>query len=107
MFPTTTAPFESADHVFGEGMEHWWAGDRRSALKCFRRALKLDPQHADAHNHLGIASLEARRLKDAEQHFRAAIDGGQRTVERDGMQVPWGITENTETLSCWSEWLEP
>jgi len=56
---------------------------------------------------LGIASLEARRLKDAEQHFRAAIDGGQRTVERDGMQVPWGITENTETLSCWSEWLEP
>ncbi len=98
VFPTTTASFASANHVFGEGMEHWWAGDRRSALKCFRRALKLDPQHADAHNHLGIASLEARRLKDAEQHFRAAIDGGQRNVERDGMQVPWGITENRPYL---------
>jgi tetratricopeptide (TPR) repeat protein len=98
MFTTTTASFESADHIFDEGMEYWWDGDRRSALKYFRRALKLDSQHADAHNHLGIASLDARRLKDAEQHFRAAVDGGEHRVERDGALVPWGIIENRPYL---------
>jgi tetratricopeptide (TPR) repeat protein len=93
--PTTN---QAAVDIFDDGMEHWWAGDRRRALKLFRRALELDPQHADAHNHLGIASWEARRLKAAEQHFRAAIDGGQRHVERDGARVPWGITENRPYL---------
>lgn len=33
--------------------------------------------YADAHNHLGIASLDARKLKDTEQHFRAAVDWGR------------------------------
>lgn len=98
MFPTASASFESADHVFDEGMEFWWAGDRRAALKYFGRALKLDPQHADAHNHLGIASLDARKLKDAEQHFRAAADGGEKRIERDGGQVPWAILENRPYL---------
>lgn len=87
-----------AEQAFNEGMEHWWAGDRRGALKFFRRALKHDPQHADAHNHLGIAKLEARRLKDAEQHFRAAVEGGERHIERDGLEIPWGILENRPYL---------
>lgn len=95
---TTSASFESADHVFDEGMEHWWQGDRRTALKSFRRALELDPQHADAHNHLGIASLHARKLKAAEQHFRAAADGGEAHVERDGAKIPWGIVANRPYL---------
>lgn len=96
--PTASASFESADRVFDEGMEFWWEGDRRTALRYFRRALKLDPRHADAHNHLGIASLEARKLKDAEQHFRAAADGGGKRIERDGSRVPWGIIENRPYL---------
>ncbi len=98
MLPTTSASFESADRVFDEGMEYWWEGDRRTALKYFRRALKLDPQHADAHNHLGIASLDARKLKDAEEHFRAAVDGGEQRIERDGGEVPWAILENRPYL---------
>ncbi len=55
-------------------------------------------RHADAHNHLGIVSLEARKLKAAEQHFRAAIDGGQRHLERDGAKVAWGRIENRRYL---------
>ena len=94
----TSAPNRAADEVFDQGMEHWWAGERRSATKWFRRALELDPQHADAHNHLGIARLEARKLKAAEEHFRAAIDGGQRQLERDGSQVCWGFIENRPYL---------
>lgn len=94
----TTASFELADQAFDEGMEFWWEGDRRSALKFFRRALKLDPQHADAHNHLGIACLDSRKLKEAERHFRAAIDGGALHLERDGARIPWGIVENRPYL---------
>ena len=96
----TLAPSQndSADELFHEGMERWGDGDRRGALKVLRRVLKIDPCHADAHNHLGIASLDARKLKDAEQHFRAAIDGGERYVERDGARVPWGMIENRPYL---------
>ncbi len=88
----------AADEIFDEGMEHWWSGDRRGAAKLFRRALEIDPRHADAHNHLGIVSLEARKLKAAEQHFRAAIDGGQRRLEREGAEVHWGFIENRPYL---------
>lgn len=98
MIPMTTTSFESANDVFDEGMEYWWEGDRRSALKYFRRALRLHPQHGDANNHLGIASLDARKLKDAERHFRAAIDGGEGRIERDGARVPWAIIENRPYL---------
>ncbi len=94
----TSAETGTADDVFDEGMEYWWAGDRRSALKFFRRALKLDPRHADAHNHLGIVSLETRKLTAAVKHFRAAVDAGQRQLERDGAEVPWGIIENRSYL---------
>jgi len=90
--------FRAADDVFDEGMEQYWAGDRRGAIKSFRRALELDPSHADAHNHLGIVSLEARKLKEAERHFRAAIDGGQRHLERSGAEVHWGFIENRPYL---------
>jgi tetratricopeptide (TPR) repeat protein len=98
MSTSNSATGPAADGVFDEGMEHWWAGDRPGAARLFRRALKLDPQHADAHNHLGIVSLEARKLKAADKHFRAAIDGGQRQLERDGAEVHWGFIENRPYL---------
>lgn len=95
---TTPATSRTADEAFDEGMEHWWSGNRRGAVKLFRRAIELDPQHADAHNHLGIVGLEARKLKAAEEHFRSAIDGGQRHLERDGSEVHWGFIENRAYL---------
>jgi tetratricopeptide (TPR) repeat protein len=98
MVETTSRTKRAADEAFDEGMEEWWTGDRRGAAKLFRRALALDPQHADAHNHLGIVSLEERKLKAAEQHFRAAIEGGQRHLERDGTELPWGLVENRPYL---------
>jgi tetratricopeptide (TPR) repeat protein len=47
---------------------------------------------------VGIVSLEARRLKAAEQRFRRAVDAGQRHLVQDGAKVPWGITENRPYL---------
>lgn len=98
MFLPTDATISAADSTFHQGMEHWWAGDRRTALTSFRRALKHDPHHADAHNHLGIAKLEGRRLKDAERHFRFAVEGGQRQIQADGDRVPWAIVDNRPYL---------
>lgn len=98
MMHLTPVTNQQAEDIFDAGMEHWWDGNRRNAAKFFRRALKLQPLHADAHNYLGIISLEARKLKAAEQHFRAAVAGGQRQLERDGATVPWGIIENRPYL---------
>lgn len=90
--------FQLADQIFEEGMEFWWEEDRKRAATYFRRALEIDPHHADAHNHLGIALLEARKAKDAERHFRAAVEGGERHVELHDGQAPWGVLENRPFL---------
>lgn len=83
-----------ADEVFERGLEHWWRDERPAACRLFRRALQIDPLHADAHNHLGIQALDRGRLADAEQHFRNAIEGGERGLEREGNKVPWGYIQN-------------
>ncbi len=88
----------TADETFDEGMEQWWSGDRRGAVKTFRRVISLDPMHADAHNHLGIVNRAAKKLHSAEEHFRAAIAGAQRHVVRDGPQILWGFIENRPYL---------
>ncbi len=88
----------SADEVFDEGMEQWWSGDRDLAIRSFREVHSLDPLHADAHNHLGLAEMELGRLDEAEAHFRCAVDGGARHLEADGGFLPWGMLENRPYL---------
>ncbi len=87
-----------AGQLFDQGMEHWWAGDRPTACRLYRRALKIDLLHADANNHLGIVALERRQLKAAAGHFQAAIDGGSRSLVRDRGLVEWGHLENRPYL---------
>lgn len=43
------------------------------ARDAYRRALELDPHHADAHVNLGRLLLETERAEEAETHFRAAL----------------------------------
>src|SRR5205823_5987843 len=43
------------------------------ARGAYRRALELDPDHADAHVNLGRLLVEAGRAEEAETHFRAAV----------------------------------
>jgi tetratricopeptide (TPR) repeat protein len=51
------------------------------ASEAYRRALELEPDHADAHLNLGRLLHEQRRLDEAEAHYRAAAaadpDGGR------------------------------
>jgi len=91
-------PIDDAEQLFDQGMEHWWAGDRAAACRFYRRALKIDPLHADANNHLGIVALQRRRLDTAEKYFQTAIEGGIRTLERDRGLVEWGYHENRPYL---------
>src|SRR5256886_2784753 len=60
--------------------EQWFAlglelevSDPDEARDAYRRALELDPHHADAHVNLGRLLVEADRAEEAETHFRAAV----------------------------------
>lgn len=94
---TLKAAAEAAS-LFDAGMEHWWAGDQTAACRCYRKALKIDPEHADAHNHLGIASFDKGRFKEAGRHFGAAREAGYRNLEEEDGKVEWGWTENRPYL---------
>src|SRR5208283_5317937 len=43
------------------------------AVACYRRALALKPDFAEAHNNLGSAMVETGDLQGAEDSFRAAL----------------------------------
>jgi tetratricopeptide (TPR) repeat protein len=47
--------------------------DPEQARLAYRRALALDPGHADSHVNLGCLAHEAGRPREAEQHYRAAL----------------------------------
>jgi len=87
-----------SEELFDEGMEFWWSGDRNSACRCFRRVLKEDALHADSHNHLGIASFDRRRFRQAGEHFEKAIEGGARHLVKERGRVRWGWLENRPYL---------
>jgi tetratricopeptide (TPR) repeat protein len=61
-----------AEQWFGLGLELEVSapGEARDA---YRRALELDPHHADAHVNLGRLLVEADRAEEAETHFRAVV----------------------------------
>jgi tetratricopeptide (TPR) repeat protein len=48
-------------------------GDPERAFEAYRRALELDPEHADAHVNLGCLHHGAGKLADAEAEYRAAL----------------------------------
>ncbi len=87
-----------ADRLFDAGMEHWWDGDRARACPLFRRALRSDPGHVDAHVHLGIAAFERGRKAVAEKHYLTALASGEKALVRDGKEVHWGQYENRPYL---------
>ena len=57
-----------------------WQGSREAGLPLAKRALALDPDCADAHLFLALAS---RELNEVLKHVFEAVDAGERTVARE------------------------
>ncbi|MHB1168333.1 MAG: tetratricopeptide repeat protein [Longimicrobiales bacterium] len=69
------APAVTADDWFERGVELELVS-AEDAVTAYENALELNPRHADAHVNLGRLLHEARRLAQAELHYRAALAPG-------------------------------
>jgi tetratricopeptide (TPR) repeat protein len=48
--------------------------DLEQAAKCFKRAIRIQPDFFEAHNDLGAVSIKNKDLESAQQHFEAALN---------------------------------
>jgi Flp pilus assembly protein TadD len=62
-----------AEALFFEGNRCMEANDAEGAEKCFRRALSLDPNFAEAMTNLGFLREQAGAITEAEQYYRQAL----------------------------------
>jgi protein O-GlcNAc transferase len=68
------APAEHADRFFAAAAQHHNAGMAEKAETLCRKALRLSPDHPEAHHLLGILSYRAGRFDEALAGIRKAID---------------------------------
>ena len=64
----------AAEALFFEGNRLMAAGDASAAEACFREAIALVPDFAEAHANLGLLLDQAGRLDEAEAAYQRAID---------------------------------
>jgi len=64
---------EKATKYYQAGMIHFRNGKLSSAENAFKKALKLDPDHADTHNDLGNLYQQRGRLKESYNAYRKAL----------------------------------
>jgi tetratricopeptide (TPR) repeat protein len=71
IFPEPLAPDPAptlnpeAAAQFEQGCGHYRTGAYRKAVACFREAIQLDPQFAEAQHNLGRATANLRRVTEA------------------------------------------
>ena len=63
-----------AKRLYKEGVKYGVAGLFSQAAQTFEQAVKLDPQHADAHFALGHAYFEMQQWKNAIRGFERAYE---------------------------------
>lgn len=73
--PTRRPGEPTVDELFARGVELDMVAPE-DARALYERVLELDPRHPDAHVNLGRMLHEARRLAEAELHYRAALTNG-------------------------------
>jgi tetratricopeptide (TPR) repeat protein len=65
--------FRDAEEIFGAGVEQHRAGRIEQALALYQRVLAANPNHADAHNNLGVVLAALDRTDAAVAHYERAI----------------------------------
>ncbi|MEG5052625.1 MULTISPECIES: tetratricopeptide repeat protein [unclassified Microcoleus] len=70
-------PSDSADAEFRLGVDLQQQADFGGAIKCYERAIAIDPNYAAAHSNLGVVKQQSGQLTEAIAHYRQAlaIDG--------------------------------
>jgi Flp pilus assembly protein TadD len=63
-----------AEHLFFEGNSHKEKGAMDQAEECFREALRLVPDFAEAHTNLGLLLDQTGRRVEAEHHYLHSIE---------------------------------
>jgi tetratricopeptide (TPR) repeat protein len=77
------------------------------AIDAYRRALEIDPRHADAHLNLGRLLHEEADLEAAEHHYRAALGSADDATARFNLGVVLEDQERfEEALATYMELLE-
>ena len=68
-----TGALTRAEELFNEGTRHMSAGCDGEAEACFREAIRLEPQLAQAHTNIGLLLEQKGELAQAEHHYLQAI----------------------------------
>ena len=78
----TPVPADSADTLFGRGVQRHQAGDILGAIEAYKEALAKEPGRIDARSNLGAAYVHLGRYEDAIEQYKKAleIDPGQNMV---------------------------
>jgi polysaccharide export outer membrane protein len=72
--PVSPEARAEAKRLYKEGVKYGLAGLFSQAAQIFERAVKLDPQHADAHFGLGHAYFDLKQWKKAVGSFERAVE---------------------------------
>jgi len=69
-----------AEMSYALGTRSMNEGDLESAANHLRRAIRMRPEHSDAHNHLGLTFLKMNNQTLAMRHFEQAVQANPRSV---------------------------
>jgi tetratricopeptide (TPR) repeat protein len=76
--------FEEAVAAVERGVAAYVAGDAAGARAAFERAVALDPQSPEAHNHLAVCLHKAGEHAGAAEHWRAVLE----LAQAEGLELP-------------------
>jgi tetratricopeptide (TPR) repeat protein len=68
-------------NLLSQGAERLARHDYAHAIRCYRKAIALDPRGGPSYRALGIALIDAGRVEEAEGAFRQALDCDSRDIE--------------------------
>jgi tetratricopeptide (TPR) repeat protein len=93
---------QAAQTALEAGVAAFSAGDHASAAAHFERALRADPERAEAHHYAGGIAFHAGRYREAVERFRAAcrLAPGQALCHFDLAMAHWRLGDSDAARRC-------